>query len=177
MVDAWPLIESEIDYDCGWFRVGRDRVVRPDGHETDHFWVDADTDAVAILPLTDGGDVVMVEQYRPKFRETCLELPAGGVEPHESYEAAARRELREETGYRAETVEILETYRPMGIAKMGRAIAVATGLCDGDPDPDDGEFLAVHHVPAAEALERVRDGPTTGWSLTPLLLAQLEGYR
>ncbi|WP_435360674.1 NUDIX domain-containing protein [Haloarchaeobius sp. DFWS5] len=174
----WPVRESTVEYDCGWFRAGRDRVDRPDGETVKHHWVESDADAVAVVAVTDDDEVVLVEQYRPTFRERCAEVPAGMVEPGESYEEAARRELEEETGYRAQSVELLETYRPIGIGRMGRAVVVATGLTAGEQAAADASLVDVETVPTAEAFSRVRDdgGPTTGWSLTALSLAQVEGY-
>ena len=59
------------------------------------------------MPIDADGNVILVRQYRLPAKEALLEIPAGGVDKGESFEAAAQRELREETGYRAGRLERL----------------------------------------------------------------------
>jgi len=169
---------------AGSLALVREGVVRPDGVRDEHAYVDAGDDdtpeAVAVVALTTDGDVVLVEQYRPTFGDACVECPAGGVREGESFAAAARRELREETGYGVEgrNVDVLQTYRPMGVARVRRAIAVATDVeptPDG-PDPEADEFLDVHVVTPEAAMRVATNAGATGWTLTPLVLAEREGY-
>ncbi len=74
---------------------------------------------VLIIPITDAGEIVFVEQYRPPVGRRVIELPAGLVgdladSPDETLETAARRELEEETGYVAGSLELLFTGVPSG---------------------------------------------------------------
>lgn len=188
MVEEWTHeSDPERVAEVGSLALDRERVRRPDGVAADHASMTAAGDvvpeAVAIIALTPERDVVLVEQYRPTFESICLECPAGGVDAGESHLEAATRELREETGYAPEDVELLQTYRPLGVARAERAIVVATDvepLASG-PDPDPDEFLDVHVVDAERAM-RIVDDPEatdmelTGWTLTPLLLAEHAGY-
>jgi len=185
MVEEWAHDdERERVATAGSLALVREGVVRPDGVRDEHAYVDAgdeDTpEAVAVVALTPGGDVVLVEQYRPTFGEACVECPAGGVREDESFAAAARRELREETGYAVDrrNVDVLQTYRPMGVARVRRGVAVATDvepLPDG-PDPDADEFLDVRVVSPEDAMTRATEANATGWTLTPLVLAERAGY-
>ncbi|WP_227134862.1 NUDIX hydrolase [Halorubellus salinus] len=185
MVEDW---EHEGDRErvatAGSLALVREGVRRPDGVRDEHAYVDAgdeDTpEAVAVVAVTPAREVVLVEQYRPTFGESCVECPAGGVREDESFAAAARRELREETGYdaSADGIDVLGTYRPMGVARVRRAIAVATDVepTAAGADPDADEFLDVHVVAPEEAMAVATAADATGWTLTPLLLADRAGY-
>ncbi|MFC7177040.1 NUDIX hydrolase [Halosegnis marinus] len=109
---AWETLASETDYSCPGFDVRRDDVRLPDGTETDYHSV-AEPDAVVVLPFTEDGDVVVVEEWRQAVGRVNLGLPAGGVEPDDDdLAAAARRELAEETGYEAAAVEQVTSVEP-----------------------------------------------------------------
>ncbi len=182
----WPVVTSEVEYDTGWYTGGYDRVEQPDGRVKDYYWA-ALAPAVVVVAITDDDEVVFVEQYRPTVRETQYELPAGIVDEHdgqpidtvstEVYEAAARRELREETGYTAESVRTIHRHAvATGILRHRRGVVVAEGLDPGPTDRDQNEFLAVERVPAADALERARSPPTNDATVGGLLLAAADGY-
>ncbi|MHB9288670.1 NUDIX hydrolase [Halobacteriales archaeon Cl-PHB] len=171
--DPWPVHETATTFECPWFTVGYDAVERPNGETARYFWVEP-ADSVAVVAVTDG-EVVLVEQYRPRHGERFVSCPVGAVEAGESFAAAGARELREETGYSAGRVDHLETYYGAGWLRQERGVVFADDLTPGDQDLDDGEFVDVHTVPVDEALELARDGPTNGWTLTPLLLADHEG--
>jgi ADP-ribose pyrophosphatase len=99
-----------------------------DGHGEPYYALST-LDYVSVLPLTDSGRVVLVRQFRPAVECHTLELPAGHVEPGETPVAAARRELEEETGYRAADVELLASLKPDTGRLANRMWAfVATGL-------------------------------------------------
>lgn len=91
-------------------RFVREHMVMPDGYEIDWYFVDTPP-SVLVVPITEAGDVVMVRQYRHNLKRHVLEFPAGNAAPDEDLEAAARRELEEETGY---TVAPGARMRPLG---------------------------------------------------------------
>jgi ADP-ribose pyrophosphatase len=86
-------------------------------------------DYAAILAITEDQRVLAVRQYRPAVERYTLELPSGLVDPGESPEQAARRELLEETGYEAASLEVLGPMLP-DTGRLGNHIwsCVATGL-------------------------------------------------
>ncbi|WP_277555020.1 NUDIX hydrolase [Halobaculum limi] len=109
---AWETFGTDIDYSCPGFDVRRDDVRLPDGTETDFHYVD-EPPAVVVLPFTPDGDVVLVEEWRQAVGRVNRGLPAGTVEDGDTDLAtAARRELAEETGHEAETVEQFTTVEP-----------------------------------------------------------------
>lgn len=122
-----------------WEYVGRARGIR----------------AAAILAVEDG-HVLLVEQYRVPLGKVCLELPAGLIGDDESLEgeeaeAAAARELEEETGYRAERMEDCgEFYSSPGMVSESFTLMRAHGLTKvGDGGGTESEDITVHRVPLA----------------------------
>ena len=109
--------------------------------------------AVVILAETDAGEVVLIEQHRVPIGGRCLELPAGLIGDDDggaddTVEAAAARELVEETGYRPERVERLgDFYSSPGMVAEGFTLVRASGLTRvGEGGGIDGENIVVHHV-------------------------------
>jgi ADP-ribose pyrophosphatase len=117
---------------------------------------------VAVVALTDDGRVVLVRQFRPGPGKELLELPGGLVEPEESVEAAALRELLEETGYRADSVEVvMQTYLAAYATHVRHAV-VARGCRQVDvPVPDEGEFVEPVTLPVGEFVGHVLTGQMT----------------
>lgn len=125
---AWTTTDSVIEYSCPGFEVRKDDVLLPDGTETNFHYVD-EPPAVVILPFTPEGEVVVIEEWRQAVRRVNRGLPAGTAEPaDESLAATARRELAEETGYEAETLEQFLTVEPAnGVADIEHHYFRATG--------------------------------------------------
>ncbi|EMA23993.1 MULTISPECIES: NUDIX hydrolase [Haloarcula] len=170
----WPIVESEREYETGWYTGGYDRVRQPDGSEKDYYW--AELPDAAVVVATTGDELVMVDQYRPTIREQCLELPAGIVEDDESYTAAGARELREETGFEAAGVSLIEEFScSTGVLRHRRGIVFAEGLEPVDRELDDNEFLSVTTVPIDEALQVARREPANDATIEGILLAQADG--
>jgi len=95
----------------------------------------------------------------------------------ESYVAAGRRELREETGYEADEVHYVESFwTATGVLRHKRGIVFAAGLTEVGADLDDNEFLSVERVPVGEALSVARAPPANDATIEALLLAEADGY-
>jgi ADP-ribose pyrophosphatase len=167
----WPVVESAVEYDNEWYTGGYDLVEQPDGTQKRYYWAELPP-AVVIVAVADDR-LVMVEQYRPAIGEHCLELPAGIVEDGESYTTAGARELREETGFDADGVSLLESFWcATGLLRHRRGIVFAEGLTPVESELDENEFLSVRAVPVSEALELARASPANDATIEGLLLAR-----
>ncbi|WP_284126045.1 NUDIX hydrolase [Parerythrobacter aestuarii] len=109
--------------------------------------------AAAIIAIDDEGHVILVEQYRVPLGKMCLEIPAGLIGDHEGEEdedatSAAIRELEEETGYRAERMEVLgEFYSSPGMVSEAFTLLRAHGLIKvGEGGGTESEDITVHRV-------------------------------
>ena len=116
--------------------------------------------AVAVLPLTDAGEVICVRQYRYAVGQVTTEIPAGKLDsPDEDPTAAALRELREETGASCKCLTYLGTYLASPAILDERInLYLARDLDFGKTDPDDDEFIDVVRVPLAKMVESVMRG-------------------
>ncbi len=176
---SWETLDSAVDYACPGFDVRRDEVRFPDGETDGYHYVD-EPPAVVVLPLTPGGDVVVIDEWRQAVGRVNRGIPAGTMEPEDgdteatdegstatgggattgAIERAAARELAEETGYEAEGFERLTTVEPTnGMANAVHHHVLATG-CEptAERELDHNESIAVETVPYDDLLAAVVDG-------------------
>ncbi len=112
--------------------------------------------AVVLVPVDAEGQLLMVRQYRHPAGAWLLELPAGGVDERDaSHEAAAQRELREETGHRGTLTRIGGMYLAPGYSEEYQEIYAATDLVEDGLDADEDEDLRLERVTLERALELV----------------------
>jgi ADP-ribose pyrophosphatase len=115
--------------------------------------------AVAILPLVEKEQVCLVRNHRPIIGETLLEVPAGTLEPNEPPEAAAARELAEETGYRAGRWRKLAEFVPSpGVLSERTHLFLAQDLTSGRLQLEKDESLEPQLMTWQEAVARALDG-------------------
>lgn len=160
MKDHWLLLGSRSLADHRIFEVWADRYrLQPEGHERDFVRLAA-PDWINVIPITADEQVVFVRQYRHGVRALTLEVPGGMVDAGESPEAAALRELREESGYTAPAVEALGAVWPNPAIQDNRChLFVARGAYRaGDPAPDAYERFEVLTRPLAEVPRMIREG-------------------
>ena len=154
--------QSALVYDGKVVHLYVDRITLPDGQPSIREYVHH-VGAVAVIPLTDKGEVICVRQYRYAHRQMMLEIPAGKLDsPEEDPTSAALRELREETGV------CCDRLTPFGIYRSTPAILderiylyLAEGLHYGETDPDEDEFLEVIRLPLETLVDMVMSGEIT----------------
>jgi ADP-ribose pyrophosphatase len=159
------------------FRLDRERVTLENGTTAD-LDVIRHPGAAAVVPFVDADTVLLLHQYRHTVGRRIWEIPAGTLEPPESAQACARRELVEETGYRAGRWWSLGPFLPL----PGYADERITLFCAGDLSPatqrlDADEVLSVHPIAFRAALDMVAKGEIVdGKTIVGLYLATLCGF-
>lgn len=139
-------------------KVRVDTVKLPDGGSSTREIVEH-APAVAIVALDDEQNIKLVRQFRKPVEKMLLEIPAGIMEPGEEPLASARRELEEETGFRADRWEkILTYYSAPGFSDEALHVFLARDLSRGTASPDEDEFLQVVELPLEKAYSHIFDG-------------------
>ena len=154
-------VSTRLVYDGKLLKVRSDTVRLPDGGAAEREWIDH-PGAVAVLAVTDAGELVMERQFRYPLSRHMIEVPAGKIDPGEDPLATARRELKEETGYTAsEWTHVATIHLAIGYSNERIEIYLAKGLGREMAKLDEEEFLEVFTLPLAKALAWVREGRIT----------------
>jgi len=153
------------------FNVVEEVVPRPDGSTASCVFVQH-PGAVAILPMVDPDRICLIHSRRLTVEQTLVEVPAGTREPNEPPLDGARRELQEETGYRAEHWEKLgEFYTSPGILTERMHVFLATGLTAGPPRREANEEIENFVVTWDEAMAMIDRGEIVDGKTLVALLA------
>ena len=158
--NSWTLLRSRYVADYRVIRLREDHYrFAPTQAESD-FIVCESADWVLVIPITADGNVAFVRQYRHGLRCVVLEIPGGLMEPGESPDMAAGRELREETGFAAERLRHLARLMPNPALNAAFChIVVAEGCYPaGDQAPDPLERIEVCLRPLKEVPAMIRRG-------------------
>ncbi|HEU0167812.1 MAG TPA: NUDIX hydrolase [Chloroflexota bacterium] len=115
--------------------------------------------AVAILAFTDNGQLVLVKQYRKAAERQTVEIPAGTLGKGEAPRDCAMRELKEETGFSASTLQLICTfYSAVGFCNEMLHLFVAQGLTAGESAQEEDENIELVVAPVADAMQMIREG-------------------
>jgi ADP-ribose pyrophosphatase len=152
------IVRSTTVFKGSVFDVRRDEIVEPDGLRATRDIV-THPGSVVVMPVFPNGDVLLVRQFRYAAGEYLWELVAGSKKPSESSRAGARRELVEETGYKARRIRLLTEVIPTpGFLTETMAIFAAEGLKPGPPQPEADEHIEARRFSQSEVLSMIRRG-------------------
>ena len=155
-------LTSQRVFSGSFLQVNRDSVRLPDGGQSTREYI-CHPGAAMIVPRFDSGELLLVRQFRYAPRSEFLEFPAGKIDPGEAPLATAKRELLEETGYRAERWQHLGQCHPcIGYADEVIQIYLAEGLSESAQlQLDVDEFVEPCRIPLAVLEARVDSGGIT----------------
>ena len=152
-------VSSEMIFDGRIFRVFRDSVELPDGNPAGREYI-RHSGGVCVVPLIDGREVVCVRQYRYPTGRVTLEVPAGKLNPGEfDIVAAAKRELKEETGATCdELIPLGDLFVSPALSDEVIHMFLAPKLVFGEQHLDDDEFLYAERIPLDTLVDMIMRG-------------------
>ena len=168
-------LNSELVYDGKLLKVFKDDIELSNHNQTTREYI-KHNGASAVIALTKDNKVVMEKQFRYPFKDVLTEVPAGKIDSGEEPLVAAKRELKEETGYTADKWEFLGRYYPT-CAYSSEVIYfyLATDLTMGSQDLDDDEFLNVELIDFDKLLEMaINDEIPDGKTQSIIMMAYLK---
>jgi ADP-ribose pyrophosphatase len=159
-----PIVPREVRtiYKGRVFTVQVESITLPKGHQLEAEII-RHPGSVVIIPVTDGGDIILVKQYRHAIGRWAWELPAGSLKPGEDIEAAARRECQEEIGLVATKLRTLGAFFPTpGYCDEEMHFFAATGLRaprdDEEAHADEDEDIEAQPFSRARIAEMIASG-------------------
>ncbi len=151
-------LNSQVVYDGKVMTVIRDDVEVADGHKSFREVV-LHSGGVVIAAMKDSETILLVKQYRYPLKQTVYELPAGKLEVGENPDEACKRELEEETGYRAKNWKSLGYINTTpGICTEKLYLYLASDLDYVGEHPDEGEIIKCFEYKLADVMNMINDG-------------------
>lgn len=156
---SYEVLESKVTHVGKIVTVTVDKIATPDGGEMYRETVIRGKNAAAVLAVENDGSLIFVRQYRHAFGEMLLEIPAGVLEDGEAPEDGVLRELEEETGRKAATLEFLcEMYPTVGYCTEKIQLFIATDMSEGVQKLDADEFVEIERYTLDEAIDMIYKG-------------------
>lgn len=157
---AWQIGPDTVLHATPYFDLVSHEVTTPAGHSADYFYMRG-RDWIKVIPVTSDGKVILIDQFRPISNTMSLEIPGGVIdETDASPEAAARRELLEETGYTAERFEYLGWVynNPAIFSNRSHVFLAHNAQISSDQKLDPTEEIAVVPYERKDLLSEIANG-------------------
>jgi ADP-ribose pyrophosphatase len=157
--NPWKTHSSKIVYQNPWITVKENQVTRPDGKPGIYGIVEK-SEATGVVALTKNNEIYLVGQYRYPTECYSWEIIEGGTDPGESPQTAAQRELKEEAGLIAGTIQQLgpEVHLSNCVSSEKAFFFLATDLEETEAEPEETEVLTVKKVPFSDAFSMLLKG-------------------
>lgn len=170
--NPWETLNSEEIYRNPWFGLRKDRVRTHTGAELTYTFMEH-PGAVAVVPVTKEGQIVLMRQYRYTVKDWCWEVPMGGRDK-DSSEAVALNELKEEVGGTCDEIRfVAEFYANNGVSDIKCEVYLATGVVLGESEPEDAELIETSIFPKDVVIQMARSGDINdGMSALSILLCE-----
>jgi len=160
--NPWKKISDKLIYDNPWISLTEFQVITPAGKEGIYGKVHFKNIAIGVIALDENNNTYLVGQYRFVLDAYSWEIPEGGCPEGTDYLEAAQRELKEETGFTANTwTEILRMDVSNSVSDELAIIYVAQDLIAGESEPEDTEQLILQKMPFSQAVQWVMEGKIT----------------
>jgi 8-oxo-dGTP pyrophosphatase MutT (NUDIX family) len=169
----WKTLSSKVVHQNPWYKIFQDKVVRPDGKKGEYFVVKTKADAVFVVAVNDRREVCLIDLHRYPTNRFSLEVPAGNSEGQPLLKAA-KRELKEETGYEAQSWKKLGSWQSMnGVCREMSHVYLAKNLKKISNKFDRHEGISrVRFVPFRKALGMIVKGQISdGQTIASLFIA------
>ena len=156
---AEQTLDDRLMYEGDYLKLHRATVQLPNGATSYREYL-KHPGAVMIIPLFENGDVLLERQYRYPMRKVFIEFPAGKKDAGEAPLETAKRELLEETGYRAERyTHVTDIHNALAYCDEVIHFYLAEGLIQaGEQQLDDNEFVQVLRVPLSQLMTWIKNG-------------------
>jgi len=162
--ESQAFLEKEAQISSQWVYEGavikiRNDIIRAEGRPLQKWDIIVHPGAVALIPIDQHGNLVLVEQWRRAIEKITLEIPAGMLDPGETPLICAQRELQEEIGHRAETLSSFGGfYSAPGIYTEYIHLFLAKDLVPSRLVADDTDVIDIQRVSLKNALAMIEDG-------------------
>lgn len=158
MKNPYKTLSSKIIHKNPWFKVLKDKLIRPDGTQGTFYIVDKPP-FVASFPLDSTNHTYLVGQYRYSIRQYSWEVPSGQVDQHETPLTAAKRELLEETGIKAKAWNSLgKFFLGAGHHTQVCYVYLAKQLTIGKQLSKPGEVIRLKKTPISKIDQLIKSG-------------------